>query len=189
MDVWFDSGSSWAAVCEQRSELKYPADLYLEGSDQHRGWFQSSLLTSIAVNDSVPYKAAMTHGFTVDGRGNKMSKSKGNVIAPQKIINRLGSDILRLWVASTDSSSEMTVSEEILNRTSDKYRKIRNTIRFLLSNIDDYDPETFSIKDTSIELDKWIVLKAINLQKEILDHYNKFNFHIISQLIHGFLCK
>ena len=186
LDVWFDSGSSHAAVLETSANLRFPADLYLEGSDQHRGWFQSSLLTSIAVNDSVPYKAAMTHGFTVDGRGNKMSKSKGNVIAPQKIINRLGSDILRLWVASTDSSSEMTVSEEILNRTSDKYRKIRNTIRFLLSNIDDYDPETFSIKDTSIELDKWIVLKAINLQKEILDHYNKFNFHIISQLIHGF---
>ena len=186
LDVWFDSGSSHAAVLETSANLRFPADLYLEGSDQHRGWFQSSLLTSIAVNDSVPYKAAMTHGFTVDGRGNKMSKSKGNVIAPQKIINRLGSDILRLWVASTDSSSEMTVSEEILNRTSDKYRKIRNTIRFLLSNIDDYDPETFSIKDTSIELDKWIVLKAINLQKVILDHYNKFNFHIISQLIHGF---
>ena len=186
LDVWFDSGSSHAAVLETSANLRFPADLYLEGSDQHRGWFQSSLLTSIAVNDSVPYKAAMTHGFTVDGRGNKMSKSKGNVIAPQKIINRLGSDILRLWVASTDSSSEMTVSEEILNRTSDKYRKIRNTIRFLLSNINDYDPETFSIKDTSIELDKWILLKAINLQKEILDHYNKFNFHIISQLIHGF---
>ena len=186
LDVWFDSGSSHAAVLETSANLRFPADLYLEGSDQHRGWFQSSLLTSIAVNDSVPYKAAMTHGFTVDGRGNKMSKSKGNVIAPQKIINRLGSDILRLWVASTDSSSEMTVSEEILNRTSDKYRKIRNTIRFLLSNIDDYDPETFSVKDTSIELDKWIVLKAINLQKVILDHYNKFNFHIISQLIHGF---
>ncbi len=186
LDVWFDSGSSHAAVLETSANLRFPADLYLEGSDQHRGWFQSSLLTSIAVNDSVPYKAAMTHGFTVDGRGNKMSKSKGNVIAPQKIINRLGSDILRLWVASTDYSSEMTVSEEILNRTSDKYRKIRNTIRFLLSNIDDYDPETFSIEDTYIELDKWIILKAINLQKEILNHYNKFNFHIISQLIHGF---
>ena len=137
LDVWFDSGSSHAAVLEKKHELEFPADLYLEGSDQHRGWFQSSLLTSVAINDSVPYKSAMTHGFTVDAKGNKMSKSKGNVIAPQKIIDSFGSDIFRLWVASTDCSSEMNVSEEILNRTSDKYRKIRNTFRYLLGNIKD----------------------------------------------------
>ena len=186
LDVWFDSGSSHAAVLEKTANLKFPADLYLEGSDQHRGWFQSSLLTSIAVSNSIPYKSAMTHGFTVDGRGNKMSKSKGNVISPQKIIDRLGSDILRLWVASTDSSTEMTVSDEILNRTSDKYRKIRNTIRFLLSNLADYDQKQFSIKNISIELDKWVVIKAINLQKDIKKHYKEFNFHILTQLIHSF---
>ena len=157
LDVWFDSGSSHAAVLEKTTDLEFPADLYLEGSDQHRGWFQSSLLTSVAISDSVPYKTAMTHGFTVDAKGNKMSKSKGNVIAPQKIIDRFGSDILRLWVASTDCSSEMNVSEEILNRTSDKYRKIRNTIRFLLSNIADYNPEKFSQDCITIELDKWII--------------------------------
>ena len=186
LDVWFDSGSSHAAVLEKTSDLEFPADLYLEGSDQHRGWFQSSLLTSIAVNDTVPYKSAMTHGFTVDAKGNKMSKSRGNVIAPQKIINRLGSDILRLWVSSTDSSSEMNVSDEILNRTSDKYRKIRNTVRFLLSNINDYDPEKFSTESITIELDKWILVKAIEVQNEIRGHYDAYNFHLVSQKIHNF---
>ena len=186
LDVWFDSGSSHAAVLEKTANLSFPANLYLEGSDQHRGWFQSSLLTSIAINNAIPYKAAMTHGFTVDGRGNKMSKSKGNVISPQKIIDRLGSDILRLWVASTDSSTEMTVSDEILNRTSDKYRKIRNTIRFLLSNIADYDPKKFAMQNISIELDKWIVIKAIDLQKDVEKHYEKFNFHTLTQLVHSF---
>ena len=186
LDVWFDSGSSHAAVLEKSTELSFPADLYLEGSDQHRGWFQSSLLTSVAINKSVPYKTAMTHGFTVDARGNKMSKSKGNVIAPQKIIDRLGSDILRLWVASTDSSSEMNVSDEILNRTSDKYRKIRNTIRFLLSNISDYEHQEFSESSITIELDKWIVKKAIETQKEIKIYYKNYNFHLLTQTIHSF---
>ena len=186
LDVWFDSGSSHAAVLEKKHELEFPADLYLEGSDQHRGWFQSSLLTSVAINDSVPYKSAMTHGFTVDAKGNKMSKSKGNVIAPQKIIDRFGSDILRLWVASTDCSSEMNVSEEILNITSDKYRKIRNTIRFLLSNISDYDPEKFSQDSITVELDKWIIKKAIETQKEVIKHFEQYNFHLLTQVIHSF---
>ena len=186
LDVWFDSGSSHAAVLEKKHELEFPADLYLEGSDQHRGWFQSSLLTSVAINDSVPYKSAMTHGFTVDAKGNKMSKSKGNVIAPQKIIDRFGSDILRLWVASTDCSSEMNVSEEILNRTSDKYRKIRNTIRFLLSNISDYNPEKFSQDSITVELDKWIIKKAMATQKEVIKHYEQYNFHLLTQVIHSF---
>jgi isoleucyl-tRNA synthetase len=186
LDVWFDSGSSHAAVLEKTTDLEFPADLYLEGSDQHRGWFQSSLLTSVAISDSVPYKTAMTHGFTVDAKGNKMSKSKGNVIAPQKIIDRFGSDILRLWVASTDCSSEMNVSEEILNRTSDKYRKIRNTIRFLLSNIADYNPEKFSQDCITIELDKWIIKKAMSTQNNIIDSYNSYNFHQLTQLIHSF---
>jgi len=186
LDVWFDSGSSHAAVLEKNHDLEFPADLYLEGSDQHRGWFQSSLLTSVAISDSVPYKTAMTHGFTVDAKGNKMSKSKGNVIAPQKIIDRFGSDILRLWVASTDSSSEMNVSEEILNRTSDKYRKIRNTLRFLLSNISDYDNEKFSHETITVELDKWIIKKAVETQKEVQRHYEQYNFHLLTQVIHGF---
>jgi isoleucyl-tRNA synthetase len=186
LDVWFDSGSTHAAVLESSNSLTFPADLYLEGSDQHRGWFQSSLLTSIAISKSVPYKSAMTHGFTVDAKGNKMSKSKGNVIAPQKIIDRLGSDILRLWVASTDSSSEMNVSDEILNRTSDKYRKIRNTIKFLLSNINDYDPESFSQNEITIELDKWILKRAITVQDEIKELYKTYNFHVLTQSIHSF---
>ena len=186
LDVWFDSGSSHSAVLEKKSQLSFPADLYLEGSDQHRGWFQSSLITSIAICNEPPYKAAMTHGFTVDAKGNKMSKSKGNVIAPQKIIDRLGSDILRLWVASTDSSSEMNVSEEILNRTSDKYRKIRNTIKFLLSNIADYNPEDLSNKSITVELDKWILRKAFKTQGEIKKHYESYNFHLLSQTIHSF---
>ena len=186
LDVWFDSGSSHAAVLEKIHDLEFPADLYLEGSDQHRGWFQSSILTSVAISDSVPYKSAMTHGFTVDAKGNKMSKSKGNVIAPQKIIDRFGSDILRLWVASTDCSSEMNVSEEILNRTSDKYRKIRNTIRFLLSNISDYDPQKFSNSSIQIELDKWIIKKAVETQKDIRKYYDQYNFHLMTQVIHSF---
>ena len=186
LDVWFDSGSSHSAVLEKKPQLSFPADLYLEGSDQHRGWFQSSLITSVAVCNEPPYKAAMTHGFTVDAKGNKMSKSKGNVIAPQKIIDRLGSDILRLWVASTDSSSEMNVSEEILNRTSDKYRKIRNTIKFLLSNIADYDPTNLSNQSITIELDKWILKKTFAVQDEIKKHYDSYNFHLLSQTIHSF---
>ena len=186
LDVWFDSGSSHAAVLEKITDLSFPADLYLEGSDQHRGWFQSSLLTSVAINNSVPYKTAMTHGFTVDAKGSKMSKSKGNVIAPQKIIDRLGSDILRLWVASTDSSSEMNVSDEILSRTSDKYRKIRNTVRFLLSNLADYDPDQFSQEAIIIELDKWVLKKAFKTQEEIKKQYDQYNFHLLSQTIHSF---
>ena len=186
LDVWFDSGSTHAAVLEASNSLTFPADLYLEGSDQHRGWFQSSLLTSIAISNSIPYKAAMTHGFTVDAKGNKMSKSKGNVIAPQKIIDRLGSDILRLWVASTDSSSEMNVSDEILNQTSDKYRKIRNTIKFLLSNINDYDPGSFYHNKITIELDKWILKRAITVQDEIKELYKNYNFHLLTQSIHSF---
>ncbi|MFK5894522.1 MAG: isoleucine--tRNA ligase, partial [Pseudomonadota bacterium] len=140
LDVWFDSGVSHACVIKQRSELAFPADLYLEGSDQHRGWFQSSLLTSVAINKVAPYKEVLTHGFVVDAKGKKMSKSLGNVIAPQKIVNNLGADILRLWVSSTDYSSEITVSDEILKRTSDTYRRIRNTARFMLANLQGFDP-------------------------------------------------
>src|SRR5690625_6183478 len=135
MDVWFDSGSSHEAVLVQHPMLQRPADLYLEGSDQHRGWFQSSLLSSVAIQGQAPYRTVLTHGFTVDARGRKMSKSLGNVMPPQEIMDQLGADILRLWVAATDYRAEMTVSREILNRTADAYRRIRNTARFLLANL------------------------------------------------------
>jgi isoleucyl-tRNA synthetase len=140
LDVWFDSGVTHACLLKEREGLKHPADLYLEGSDQHRGWFQSSLLTGCATDGHAPYEALLTHGFVVDGKGMKMSKSKGNVIAPQKVMDTYGADILRLWVASTDYSGELTISDEILKRAVDGYRRIRNTLRFLLANTADFDP-------------------------------------------------
>jgi isoleucyl-tRNA synthetase len=140
LDVWFDSGVTHACLLKEREGLKHPADLYLEGSDQHRGWFQSSLLTGCATDGHAPYEALLTHGFVVDGKGMKMSKSKGNVIAPQKVMDTYGADILRLWVASTDYSGELTISDEILKRAVDNYRRIRNTLRFLLANTADFDP-------------------------------------------------
>jgi isoleucyl-tRNA synthetase len=141
LDVWFDSGTTHSSVLRgsHRSELAYPADLYLEGSDQHRGWFQSSLLIGCAMDGRAPYKALLTHGFVVDGKGLKMSKSKGNVIAPQKIADTLGAEILRLWVAATDYSGELSISDEILKRVVEAYRRIRNTLRFLLANTADFD--------------------------------------------------
>jgi len=139
LDVWFDSGATHAAVLKRRPELQHPADLYLEGSDQHRGWFQSSLLTGCAIDGRAPYDALLTHGFVVDGSGHKMSKSKGNVVAPQKVMDTYGADILRLWTASTDYSGELTISDEILKRVAESYRRIRNTLRFLLANLADFD--------------------------------------------------
>ena len=178
LDVWFDSGVTHAAVLRQREELdQYPADLYLEGSDQHRGWFQSSLKTGIAINGAAPYKQVLTHGFTVDGEGRKMSKSIGNVVAPQEVMNKLGADILRLWVAATDYSGEMTVSDEILKRTADSYRRIRNTARFLLSNIKGFDPkEDLVANNEMIALDRWAVDQALQLQNEIQAAYENYNF-------------
>ena len=140
LDVWFDSGVTHAAVLDERKELQFPADLYLEGSDQHRGWFQSSLKTAIAIKNTAPYKAVLTHGFVVDADGRKMSKSIGNVLSPQQVISDQGADVLRLWVAATDFSGEMSVSDEILKRSGDSYRRIRNTARFFLSNLDDFNP-------------------------------------------------
>ncbi|HNL92950.1 MAG TPA: class I tRNA ligase family protein, partial [Pseudomonadales bacterium] len=145
LDVWFDSGVTHLAVLERRANLRYPADLYLEGSDQHRGWFQSSLKAALAMNGTAPYRQVLTHGFTVDADGRKMSKSLGNVVSPQKVVNDLGADILRLWVAATDFSGEMTVSDEILKRTADSYRRIRNTARFLLSNLAGFDPALHTV--------------------------------------------
>ena len=187
MDVWFDSGTTHYSVLEQRPELRFPADLYLEGSDQHRGWFQSSLKTSIAMHGVAPYKGVLTHGFTVDGQGRKMSKSIGNVMSPQKVCNTLGADIIRLWVASSDFSAEMAVSDEILNRTADAYRRIRNTARFLLSNLNGFAPKDNLVAvDDMLALDQWVLGRAAELQTEIESAYHSYNFHAVYQKITHF---
>jgi isoleucyl-tRNA synthetase len=188
LDVWFDSGVTHACVLEQRAELNgVPADLYLEGSDQHRGWFQSSLLTSVAMRGDAPYKAVLTHGFAVDAKGEKMSKSKGNVVAPQKVIGTMGADILRLWIASADYRYEMNVSDEILKRTADSYRRIRNTVRFLLANLNDFDPAKDKVDtDAMVALDRWAVARATILQADIKEAYDDFEFHRIYQELHNF---
>lgn len=187
LDVWFDSGVTHYSVLEAREELDFPADLYLEGSDQHRGWFQSSLLTSIAINDCAPYKSALTHGFTVDAKGQKMSKSLRNSVAPQKIMNNYGADILRLWVSATDYRSEMTVSDEIFKRTADAYRRIRNTARYMLSNMNGFDPATDIIPSKELlKLDQWAIDQARQLQAEIIDAYEHFQFHTIYQKLNHF---
>ncbi len=188
LDVWFDSGVTHYSVLNDKEDLHFPADLYLEGSDQHRGWFQSSLLTSVAMNNGEkPYHNVVTHGFTVDAKGMKMSKSKGNVVAPQKVMNALGADVLRLWVASADYRTEMNVSDEILKRMADAYRRIRNTARYLLSNLNDFEPEKNSIAYSDmLELDKWAVEHCLRLQEEIISAYNNYEFHLIYQLLHQF---
>ncbi|MFT7179300.1 MAG: isoleucyl-tRNA synthetase [Oceanospirillaceae bacterium] len=187
MDVWFDSGTTHYSVLEQRPELRFPADLYLEGSDQHRGWFQSSLKTSIAMHGVAPYKGVLTHGFTVDGQGRKMSKSIGNVMSPQKVCNTLGADIIRLWVAATDFSAEMAVSDEILNRTADAYRRIRNTARFLLSNLNGFTPaDNLVAVDDMLALDQWVLGRAAELQTEIEAAYHSYNLHAVYQKITHF---
>ncbi|MDX8385239.1 MAG: isoleucine--tRNA ligase [Gallionella sp.] len=187
LDVWFDSGATHASVLQRREELHLPADLYLEGSDQHRGWFQSSLLTSCAINGSAPFKALLTHGFVVDGQGLKMSKSKGNVIAPQKILDSLGADILRLWAASTDYSGELNISDEIIKRVVESYRRIRNTLRFLLANIDDFD---FSKDEVPVaqwlEIDQYALAKMRSLQEEVLQDFERYEFHLAAQKLHTF---
>jgi isoleucyl-tRNA synthetase len=190
LDVWFDSGVTHASVIGARDELTYPADLYLEGSDQHRGWFQSSLKTAIAINGTAPYKAVLTHGFTVDENGRKMSKSIGNVVSPQKVINELGADVLRLWVASADFSAEMTVSDEILKRAGESYRRIRNTARYFLSNIDGFDPQQHLVENSDLlALDRWAIDCAAQLQEQIIDDYNNFQFHQIYQKLHNFCVR
>ncbi len=187
LDVWFDSGVTSACVLERREDLSFPADIYLEGSDQYRGWFQTSLLSSVARCGKAPFKTVITHGFTVDSEGRKMSKSLGNVIEPQKIIQTLGADILRLWVASTDFRQEMSVSDEIFKRVSDMYRRIRNTVRFLLGNLHDFDPEKNLVPgENLVLLDAWILNKAHGLQKEIIESYETFQFHAICQKLHHF---
>ncbi|WJW75099.1 isoleucine--tRNA ligase [Thiohalobacter sp. IOR34] len=187
LDVWFDSGVTHACVLDRRKELARPADLYLEGSDQHRGWFQSSLLTSVAMHGEAPYRTVLTHGFTVDARGQKMSKSRGNVVAPQKVIKSLGADILRLWVAATDYRHEMSVSDEILKRTADAYRRLRNTARFLLANLNGFDPVEHALApEQMIMLDRWAVERARLLQAEVIEAYSSYEFHHIYQKVHNF---
>jgi isoleucyl-tRNA synthetase len=187
LDVWFDSGVTHYGVLNRRKELGYPADLYLEGSDQHRGWFQSSLLAAIAINNSAPYRQVLTHGFTVDAKGEKMSKSKGNVIAPQKVIQNLGADVLRLWVAATDYRGEMRVSGEILKRTADVYRRLRNTARYLLANLAGFDPKRHLVPaGDMLPLDRWAVDRAWILQQEVTEAYETYQFSSVYQRVHHF---
>jgi isoleucyl-tRNA synthetase len=192
MDVWMDSGLMHHCVSRMRPEISTPADLYLEGSDQHRGWFHSSLLTSVAQKGHAPYKAVLTHGFTVDEKGRKMSKSLGNVVVPQKVIGALGADVLRLWVAATDYSNEMNVSDEILKRMADSYRRIRNTARFLLGNLHGLEPDGAGDGSPGVSpgelvaLDRWALERTAQLQAEIVEAYRNYQFHVIYQKVHNF---
>jgi len=187
LDVWFDSGVTSECVLKIRPELQFPADMYLEGSDQHRGWFQSALLTSTAINHTAPYKEVLTHGFVVDAQGRKMSKSAGNGIEPEEVIKTLGADVLRLWVASVDYRAEITGSKELLTRISETYRRIRNTTRFMLANLHGFDPKQHMLPaEEMLMLDRWMVHKTLALQNEIQQAYNDYQFHLVVQKIHNF---
>jgi len=187
MDVWFDSGSSFAGVLKSRKDLNFPADMYLEGSDQHRGWFQTSLLLSISTQDIPPYKKVLTHGFVVDEAGKKMSKSIGNVIDPQEIVGELGADILRLWVASSDFRSDIKVSKNILSQIVESYRKIRNTIRFMLGNLYDFNPQLDSVPIEKLnKLDRWMISEWNHLLERLVKAYDDYEFHMIFHSVHSF---
>ena len=186
LDVWFDSGVSHYCVLDDRDELRRPAEMYLEGSDQHRGWFHSSLLTSVAIHGIAPYREVLTHGFVVDAEGRKMSKSLGNIIEPKSVMNTLGADVLRLWVAAADYRGEMSVSDEILKRVSDAYRRIRNTARFLLGNLDGFEPEHALAPPELLPLDRWAVDRAFQLQAEVEQAYDNYQFLAIYQKVHHF---
>ncbi len=187
LDVWFESGVSHAAVLKTRPELAWPADLYLEGSDQHRGWFHSSLLASVSTDGRAPYKAVLTHGFVVDGEGKKMSKSAGNVVAPQEVINQHGAEILRLWVAATDFREDVRISPQILSQLIEAYRKIRNTCRFLLGNLYDFDPKTHWVDDTALhEIDRWALHRLQLLIQRVRQGYDDFEFHVVFHAINNF---
>jgi isoleucyl-tRNA synthetase len=188
LDVWFDSGVTHFSVVDSREEYNgNPADLYLEGSDQHRGWFQSSLISSVAMKGKAPYNQVLTHGFVVDGQGRKMSKSVGNVVAPKDVTNKLGADILRLWVASTDYTGEVAVSDEILKRSADAYRRIRNTARFFLANLNGFNPETDLVApEDMVALDRWAVGRAMEAQEEIIKAYDEYNLHGVTQRLMQF---
>jgi isoleucyl-tRNA synthetase len=186
LDVWFDSGVSHYCVLEQRDELHWPADMYLEGSDQHRGWFQSSLLSAVAMHGKAPYREVLTHGFVVDAEGRKMSKSTGNVVSPIKVMNTLGADVMRLWVAAADYRGEMSVSDEILKRVADAYRRIRNTARFLLGNLDGFQPDHALDAQDLLPLDRWAVDRAAQLQSEVQQAYQDYQFLQVYQKVHNF---
>ena len=187
LDVWFDSGTTHVGVLERRAELTKPADLYLEGSDQHRGWFDASLLTGCAIDGRAPFKSLLTHGFAVDGQGRKMSKSLGNVIAPQNVMDTLGADILRLWVATTDYTGELAISDEILKRVVESYRRIRNTLRFLLANLDDFDPKSHLFPVTEwLEIDRYALQIAAHLQQQVTRDYDNYEFHLAMQKLQAF---
>ncbi len=187
LDVWFDSGVSHQCVSKHWPEVTMPADLYLEGSDQHRGWFHSALLTSVALHDRAPYRAVLTHGFTIDEKGRKMSKSLGNVILPQKVVGTLGADVLRLWIAATDYANEMSLSDEILKRVAESYRRMRNTVRFLLGNLAGFDATRDQVPvDELVALDRWALWRTEQLQEEVVAAYRNYQFHLIYQKVHNF---
>ncbi|TNH08604.1 isoleucine--tRNA ligase, partial [Testudinibacter sp. TR-2022] len=188
LDVWFDSGSTYSTVVASRPEFAgKAADMYLEGSDQHRGWFMSSLMLSTATDNKAPYRQVLTHGFTVDAQGRKMSKSIGNIVEPQKVMNSYGADILRLWVASTDYTGEIAVSDDNFKRTADMYRRIRNTMRFLLANLNGFDPKTDMVKrEEMITLDRWAVDCALQAQQDIANNYDNYQFHLVVQRLMRF---
>ncbi|MGL1958843.1 MAG: isoleucine--tRNA ligase [Colwellia sp.] len=187
LDVWFDSGTTHYSVINARKEFDDIADLYLEGSDQHRGWFMSSMMSSVAMTGKAPYKQVLTHGFVVDAKGHKMSKSLGNVITPKEITNNLGADILRLWTASVNYTQEITAGNEIFKRQADAYRRIRNTSRFLLANLNGFEPAQHSVEfDNMVALDRWVVDKAARLQAEIITAYNEYEFHVVVHKLMNF---
>jgi isoleucyl-tRNA synthetase len=187
LDVWFDSGVSHAAVLEGREELSWPADLYLEGSDQHRGWFHSALLSAVGTRGSAPYRSVLTHGFVVDAKGKKMSKSSGNVIAPQEIIKRYGAEILRLWVAAEDYTSDIRISGEIVQRLAEAYRRIRNTARFLLGNLSGFDPAEDAVaREDLLEIDRWALARLGQVRARVLEAYRKCQFHAVYHTLHNF---
>ena len=187
MDVWFDSGCTHAAVLDERENLCWPADLYLEGADQYRGWFQSSLLTAVAWRGKAPYKTVCTHGWVVDGEGRKQSKSLGNVNAPSEVIDEYGADILRLWVASSDYHSDVRVSTDIIKQLAEVYRKIRNTARYILGNLYDFNPDTDSVSDDQLtELDRWALDRLNSLTEKVRAAYDRFEFHIVYHAVHNF---
>jgi len=187
LDVWFESGVSHQSVLKKTDYLSYPCDLYLEGSDQHRGWFQSSIITAQAIDGTPPYREVLTHGFTVDGEGKKMSKSMGNVVSPQDLMKKYGADILRLWVASSNYSDDIKISDEIMQRTADAYRKIRNTFRYLTSNLNDFDPSKDSVEHSRLcEIDRWMLSRLGNIIKETQLAYQQYVFHRVYRLIYNF---
>jgi len=187
MDVWFDSGSSHVAVLETYPELRWPADMYLEGSDQHRGWFNSSLSTSVAIRGVAPYRQVLTHGFIVDEKGYKMSKSSGNVVDPLEMIEEMGADILRLWVASADYRNDISVSKNIIKQSSEAYRKIRNTCRFILGNLYDFEPGRDAVPFEQLtELDRWALMKLDRLVRRVSEAFNDYEFHVVFHAVHNF---